>query len=120
MKRIFNINIVLILLFFAAFTSCKKDYGDLNNPTIEDFLNNASKDKLNNLVSGSLSGMRNNEGLYLDDVGVIGREMYRYSGADPRYVTDLLGGGSSVLNNTGFYITNPWASRYNVVKNCNV
>lgn len=121
MKRIINIKFLLLFIIAtAAFTSCKKDYGNLNNPTIEDFLDNASKDKLNNLVIGTLSGMRNSEGLYLDVVGVIGREMYRYSGADPRYVTDLLGGGSSVLNNTGFYITNPWASRYNTVKNCNV
>jgi hypothetical protein len=39
---------------------------------------------------------------------------------DPRYVTELLGAGNTTLNNTGFYITNPWAARYRVVKNCNV
>jgi starch-binding outer membrane protein, SusD/RagB family len=120
MKKITGLNTIIALIFFLSFTSCKKDYGNLNNPTIENFLNNATRDKLNNLVSGTLSGMRNNEGLYLDVTGVVGREIYRFSGADPRYVTDLLGGGSSVLNNTGFYITNPWASRYRVVKNCNV
>ena len=63
--------------------------------------------------------MRINDGIYLDAVGIIGREMYRFSNADPRYVTELLGSGSTTLNNTGFYITNPWASRYRVVKNCN-
>jgi len=72
------------------------------------------------LVTGSLSGMRNNEGIYLDVVGVIGREMYRFSNAEPRYVTELLGSGNTTLNNTGFYITNPWGSRYRTVKNCNV
>jgi len=112
------------LILFAASsliaTACKKDYGNLNNPTEEVFLANATRDQLNNLVSGTESTLRNNLGLYLDDIGVVGREMYRFSGADPRYVTDLLGGGESTLSNTGFYITNVWSSRYRVVKNCNL
>ncbi len=118
MKRIIK---NYIILFFAAgsfFSSCKKEYGNLNSPTVEAYLNNASKDQLNGLVTGTLSGMRNNEGTYLDVAGVIGREMYRFSNADPRFVTELL--GSAPLNNTGFYITNPWGSRYRTVKNCNV
>ncbi|QEC68844.1 RagB/SusD family nutrient uptake outer membrane protein [Panacibacter ginsenosidivorans] len=118
MKRILNLNIIVVLLFAAYLPSCKKDYGNLNSPTIEDYLKNASKDQLNGLVAGTLSGMRNNEGLYLDAVGVMGREMYRFSNADPRYTSELL--GSAPVNNTGFYITNPWGSRYRVVKNCNV
>jgi hypothetical protein len=35
-------------------------------------------------------------------------------------VTDLLGAGGATLSNSNFYITNTWASRYQVVKNCNV
>ncbi len=118
MKKIINFHIVVLLLAAASLSSCKKEYGNLNSPTVEDYLKNASADQLNGLVAGSLSGMRNTEGLYLDAVGVMGREMYRFSNADPRYVTELL--GSAPLNNTGFYITNPWAARYRVVKNCNV
>ena len=119
MKR--SINIYILLLFAAAsiLPSCKKEYGNLNGPTVEDYAKNASKDQLNGLIAGSLSGMRINDGIYLDAVGIIGREMYRFSNADPRYVTELLGSGSTTLNNTGFYVTNPWASRYRVVKNCN-
>ena len=103
----------------ATLPACKKEYGNLNGPTVEQYANNASKDQLNGLVAGALSGMRINDGIYLDAVGIIGREMYRFSNADPRYVTELLGSGSTTLNNTGFYVTNPWASRYRVVKNCN-
>ncbi len=120
MKKIINIQFVLLLLTMAFIQSCKKDYGDLNNPTAEDFLKNASKDQLNNLVSGTESGMRNNLGLYLDETGVIGREIYRFSGSDPRYVTDLLGVNDATLSNNSFYINNPWAARYRVVKNCNL
>jgi hypothetical protein len=120
MKRIILSNIIAASVMVAVLPSCTKEYGNLNNPTIEDYQKNASKDQLNGLVTGTLSGMRNNEATYLDVVGVMGREMYRFSNADPRFVTELLGAGNSDLNNTGFYITNPWGSRYRTVKNANV
>lgn len=117
MKRLNYSYIAILFLLVLVMPSCKKDYGNLNSPTLEDY-SNATKDQLDNLVTGSLSGMRLTEGLYLDVVGVIGREMYRFSNADPRYVTELL--GSAPVNNTGFYVTNEWSARYRVVKNCNV
>lgn len=119
MKRIM-LNIGIGLSLIAMLTGCKKDYGNLNNPTVESFLANASADELNNLVSGTESGMRNNLALYLDDVSTLGREGYHFSAAEPRYVTDLLGANDATLSNSNFYITRPWASRYQVVKNCNL
>lgn len=119
MKRILSIPSLILVAAVALLPACKKEIGSLNSPIIEDYTN-ASKAQLNNLVSGTESGMRNNYAMYLDVVGLIGREMYRFSQADPRYLSDLLGGGSAVLNNNTFYLTNPWASRYRVVKNCNV
>ena len=117
-----NIILYMLMLVYSScfFCSCKKDYGNLNSPTVEDFLSNATKDQLNNLVSGTESGMRNALAFYLDDVGTLGREGYRFSGSEPRYVTDLLGANNGTLSNSNFYITNPWAARYRVVKNCNV
>jgi starch-binding outer membrane protein, SusD/RagB family len=100
--------------------ACKKDFGDLNNATVQAFTANATEGELNNLVSGTESGLRTNLALYLDDCGIIGREMYHFSPSEPRYVTDLLGASGATLSNSNFYITNPWASRYQVVKNCNV
>lgn len=120
MKKIIIKTIVLFFTAGTLLTACKKQVGNLNNPTIEDFLTNASKAQLNNLVSGIQSGLRNNYPMYLDVIGVIGRDIYRFSGADPRYVSDLLGQGSATLNNNTFYLTNPWNSRYRVVKNANV
>jgi len=118
MKKII-INSLLIISASTLFISCQKDYGNLNSPTYETFLSNSSASSLNNLVTGSESGMRTNMALYLDDVGSIGRENYRFSASEPRYVTDLLGADNSVISNSNFYITNTWASRYRVVKNCN-
>jgi hypothetical protein len=121
MKKHISISTGFLLLGLACFLfSCKKEYGNLNSPTIEDFLKNASQSQLNNLVSGTESGMRNNLSFYFDDAGSIGREGYRFSGSEPRYVTDLLGANANTLTNSNFYITNPWAARYRVVKNCNV
>jgi hypothetical protein len=118
MKKII-INSLFFISVSTVLISCQKDYGDLNSPTVESFLTNSSASDLNNLVTGSESGMRTNMALYLDDVGSIGRENYRFSASEPRYVTDLLGADQATLSNSNFYITNTWASRYQVVKNCN-
>ena len=118
MKKII-LNSLLVISSSTLFISCQKDYGNLNSPTYESFLSNSSAADLNNLVTGSESGMRTNMALYLDDVGTIGRENYRFSASEPRYVTDLLGADNATLSNSNFYITNTWASRYRVVKNCN-
>jgi hypothetical protein len=119
MQKNLKTHSILFLAIIMLFTACKKDYGDLNNATIESLLNNASESELNNLVSGTESGMRNSLNFYLDDVSIIGRETYRFSNSEPRYVLDLLGGNGSTLGGSNFYITNPWAARYSVVKNCN-
>lgn len=120
MKR--NIKTYTFLLggLLMLFTACKKDYGDLNGETIQDLTNNASEAQLNNLVSGTESGMRVSLSFYLDDVSSIGRETYRFSNSEPRYVIDLLGANGSSLNGSNFYIIDPWAARYAVIKNCNV
>jgi hypothetical protein len=102
------------------FTACKKDYGDLNGETIQALTSNATQAQLNNLVSGTESGMRVSLNFYLDDVSIIGRETYRFSNSEPRYVVDLLGANGSTLNGSDFYITDPWSARYSVVKNCNI
>jgi starch-binding outer membrane protein, SusD/RagB family len=120
MQRNIKIYIALISVSLLFFISCKKDYGDLNGETIEDLTKNATQAQLNNLVSGTESGMRTSLNFYLDDVSIIGRETYRFSNSEPRYVIDLLGANGSTLNGSNFYITLPWASRYSVVKNCNI
>jgi hypothetical protein len=118
-KKIILNNLLLLGLLLSVY-SCKKDYGNLNSATVEAFTNDATAAQLNNLVSGTESGMRNNIALYLDDVGTIGRELYHFSTSEPRFVTDLLGANDATLSNSNFYITNTWASRYQVVKNCNI
>lgn len=112
----------MLLITLAAwfFASCKKDYGNLNGATVEAFSSNATAAELNNLVSGTESGMRNAMAFYLDDIGTVGREVYHFATSEPRYVTDLLGANNATLSGSNFYIATPWAARYRVIKNCNV
>lgn len=109
--------LAIACMLFA--TSCEIDeLDDPNNPSV-DLVNNATLSELQNLITGIEAGMRNRLGTYYDDVGVIGREFYRFSGSDPRFTADLLGKGSAELDNNTFYITGPYAERYRVVKNAN-
>ncbi len=93
---------------------------DPNNPSLEDIIENPTPEKLANVAVGVEAGMRVDLNLYLTDVSMIGREVYRFSASDPRFTADLLGRGSSVLDNNTFYITRPWAERYRVVRNAEI
>ena len=111
----------IFLAVVLILQSCSfDDEGNLNDPVIGDLGSNASKSQLNAVMVGTLSAMRDRIDTYLDDVGVIGREYYRFSGADPRFTSDLLGAGEAVLDNNTFYINNPWQSRYRTVRNTNI
>ncbi len=113
--------LMLMLTAIGIWSSCKVDpIPDPNNPGASNISVNATLGEIQNLVDGTESGMRDNMGFYFDDVGVIGREIYRYSTSDPRFTSDLLGKSSAVLDNNTFYITNPFAARYRVVKNTNI
>ncbi|WP_276485309.1 RagB/SusD family nutrient uptake outer membrane protein [Paraflavitalea pollutisoli] len=120
MKNSKIVSVLYLLALMGLGASCKKEIGSLNGSTIEELSSNATKFQLNNVVTGTESGMRNSIDFYLDAVGMIGREMYRFAGSEPRYTSDLLGGGNATLNNNTFYLTNPWNARYRVVKNCNI
>lgn len=113
------------ILFFTsimiALASCEvRELSDLNGPEVDAFEDNLTRGDLQDLVGGILYSSRIRLGTYYDDCGVIGREYWRFSGSDPRFTTDLLGGGNSVLDNNTFYITGPWGGRYRSVKNANL
>ena len=116
MNKLFALLAMAVLL-----TACKiETIVDPNNPSSAGIVTNASLGELQNLVTGTESAMRESLSFYLDDAGVIGRDFYRFSTSDPRFTSDLLGKGSAVLDNNTFYLTNPFASRYRVIKNANI
>ncbi|HEY1005702.1 MAG TPA: RagB/SusD family nutrient uptake outer membrane protein [Sphingobacteriaceae bacterium] len=120
-KHTINFLLALAVSVVLMTPGCElKETADPNNPSMEGVLDNASVPVLNTIVTGTESGMRLNLEFYLDDVGAVGRELYRFSTADPRYTGDLLGRGNAILDNNTFYITNPWNAFYRVVKNTNI
>ncbi|MEZ2442665.1 RagB/SusD family nutrient uptake outer membrane protein [Chitinophaga sp. RCC_12] len=117
MKKYLSITAIALLLL--VMNACQKgEINSLNTPVVSGITTDPSRSDLFNLVTGAESGMRNSLSAYLDGTGIIGREIYRFSGAEPRYTTDLLGGGSKQLDNNTFYITNPWSGRYQVARQC--
>jgi hypothetical protein len=109
------------LLFTVAAlmsTACKKgEIVNPNAPTLGEIIKNPTVGELNNLVTGTESGMRNSMDMYYDLVSVFGREYYRFSSSEPSYTQDLLGAGSAQLDNTSFYCNTPLVRRYNTIRN---
>ncbi len=117
-KKFSTISVIAVAL---TLQSCKIDpILDPNSPGEGTISSNATLGEIQNVVTCTESGMRDAMAFYWDDVGVIGREFYRFSTSDPRFTSDLLGKGSAILDNNTFYITNPFAARYRVVKNTNI
>ncbi len=114
-----RIAISALLLIFV--TSCEIDEViDPNNPSRSKIEENATLGELNNLVAGTESLFRDEIGFYYDAVSIVGREYYFFTDSDPRYTGELLGKGSSILDNAGFYGTHPYASRYRVILNAKI
>jgi hypothetical protein len=112
------INKILTLFLLTALAACKIDEQiDPNRPSLEGVSKNATSSQLNNLVVGTLNQMRADLAAYIDAVGVVGRDHYRFAGSEPRYVSDLL---TATLDNNAFYVTRPFASRYRTIKNVNI
>ncbi|HYJ37254.1 MAG TPA: RagB/SusD family nutrient uptake outer membrane protein, partial [Chitinophagaceae bacterium] len=95
MKQNIRNKIIILLAPAVLLTACKiETIVDPNNPSSAGIVVNASLSELQNLVTGTESAMRESISFYLDDVSVIGREIYRFSTSDPRFTSDLLGKGS--------------------------
>jgi hypothetical protein len=101
--------------------SCEiEEVANPNDPNRDELQNNATVGELNNLVAGTESLMRKELGFYYDVTGIVGREFYFFTDADPRYTGELLGKDAQTLDPAGFYGTRPYAGRYAVVRNANV
>ena len=85
-------------MIISVLISCEvREFSDLNGPEVGTFEDNLNRGDLQDLIGGVLYSSRLRLGTYFDDCGVIGREYWRFSGSDPRFTTDLLGGGNILL-----------------------
>lgn len=112
---------IFIGLLSLAVVSCElENEPNPNGSSIEGFFQNASKSELQTLVTGIEDLLRQEIGFYYDVTAIVGREYWFFTGSDPRYTGEVLGKGSSQLDNAGFYGTRPYFGRYRTVKNANV
>ncbi len=113
--------IIFSATVIISVTSCNlEEFSDLNSPEVTAFENNLTQGDLQDLIGGVLYSSRLRLGTYFDDVGVIGREYWRFASSEPRFTGDLLGKENAILDNNTFYITGPWSERYKTVKNANL
>lgn len=96
------------------------DRPDPNNSELQNILDNPTPSDISTLVSGTEAGLRTELRIYHINVGMIGREMYRFLSAEPRNTGDLLGKGNAQLDAGSYYTTRPWASFYRVIRNANI
>lgn len=104
---------LVVIAAMVTFVSCEKlDFVDPNGPTLE-------QSTVQTSVTGTEAGMRVDFEFYIRSVSVIGREVYYFEAADPRYTGELLGKNGSELDPSGFLLVRSWGSRYRVIRNCN-
>ena len=85
-----NISPVIIFPVLLLLSSCKiEPVQDPNNPSLDHLSTNPTIGEIQNLVTGTESGMRTDMAFYWDDVGMLGREFYHFSTSDPRYTSDM-------------------------------
>ena len=88
---------------------------DLNNPSLEGIITNPTRAQVQTMARGVLDGNRSQQGGYIRDFEIFGRDAYNLDAADPRWVTELL----IDLDPGGFGARN-WGARYRNIKGANV
>ncbi|MCB0706980.1 MAG: RagB/SusD family nutrient uptake outer membrane protein [Saprospiraceae bacterium] len=123
MMQLKNIKLYLLAMLFAlaGWTGCTiDDVPDPNNPSLAPILEDATLNELRALALGVEQLGRDEIGFYYDVTSILGRDYWFFTSSDPRYTGELLGKGSAVLDDAGFYGTRPYAGRYANVKQCNI
>ena len=105
-NKILKLLPMIAVLFWVG---CEElDFADPNNPTDDTAT-------IQSLITGAESVMRQDMGVYLRDLLVVGREAYYLEPADPRYTGELLHGP---IDPGGFLCYRPWQTAYKVIANC--
>jgi hypothetical protein len=95
-----------------AIPACDLDVTDLNNPPLDDIVNNPTRATVAAACTGLLIGNRAGTAAangFVSQLGILGRESYNFDAADPRYVGELLEGQ---LNPGSPFGGNFWAGPY--------
>lgn len=122
-NKIFKTTVILLIaiIFWGGCNPWDiEDRPDPNNTELKTITENPTRAEVNTLVSGTLSGLRTDLNLYFIDVSMVGREIYRFLAAEPRFTGDLLGKENAQLDAGSFYVTRPWSAHYTNIRNANI
>src|SRR6185436_9733925 len=96
------------------------DATDLNNPGLEDFQNNPTAVGVNTAATGLLIGLRGSWGVqngFIPLLAILGRGGYNLDPADPRFVSEMLGG--PLNGGSPAFGGNLWGQRYANIRTAN-
>lgn len=117
--RLPSLKTIAALALVAVTGACDIDVPDLNNPGAGDLEDNPTATGVNSAATGLLVGNRRNYAQangYVAQLGILGREMYNFDGADPRFFNELLVGNLSGGSPFG---GNFWAGPYGNIRLAN-
>lgn len=105
---------IALLMGTLWLSGCDFDIANPNSP--DPIGNNPSRERLAAAATGLLLGSRAGYAAFVLNVGIIGREAYRFDGSEPRYTTEILTGQ---LDAGGFIGASNWALPYGNIRTAN-
>ena len=105
----------LLVAALVAATACEFDIQNPNSP--DPIGDNPSRNQVSAYVIGLLIGSETDAADFILDVGIIGREAYRFDGSDPRFTSELLTG--SLDAGGGAFGGDHWLEQYRTIRTAN-
>jgi hypothetical protein len=96
------------------------DATDLNNPGLDELQNTPTPTGVNTAATGLLIGLRTSWGVqngFIPLLAILGREGYNLDPADPRFVSEMLGG--PLNGGSPAFGGNLWGQRYANIRTAN-
>lgn len=97
MYRVLITSILLVLAGSCSFFEVEETI-DPNSPSVEAFLNNATRGQIDQLATGVFASMRGGFADYFRITGSLGREVYVLATNESRWYNELLGTAGSIDN----------------------
>jgi hypothetical protein len=109
-----------LLVVLAAAVACSEPIvPNLNNPTEQDVSTITDRGQIPPLALGLLDSDRQTQFNYIFFPEMIGRDILRLDGSDPRYIQGLLGAPNEV-SPSGFLGSGVWAGPYGTIRGANL
>jgi hypothetical protein len=105
----------LLLAVLTGATACDFDVANPNSP--DPIGENPSRQQVAAAATGLLIGAQTDAADWVLDVGIIGREAYRFDGSDPRFTSELLTG--SLDPGGGAFGGDHWLEQYRTIRSAN-